>query len=282
VEDTARVLLAIRGFMPAAESDDEIVRSARSGIEWLLEQQNPSGGWPTLCAGWSAFPLSRSASDNTAWALRALRAWTLSFPTGGAGARDEMGRRMAASIQRGISYLTRSQRQEGSWSSIWVWNSRESQRENAVYGTSLALLALADVGRTGSPSVCQGLRFLESAQNRDGGWGGAAELQKSGLGDAHGSTLEATAVAVEALLAMDHASRKSASLKMGLEWLIDAVENMQHKSLSTMGIGFPWLWHYERLNPLLVAASALGRALAGRAAGENIHSAPKESAHLVQ
>jgi hypothetical protein len=43
-----------------------------------------------------------------------------------------------------------------------------------------------------------------------------------------------------------------------LGWLLDAVKGERHMECSPIGFYFAKLWYYERLYPLVFAASALG------------------------
>jgi squalene-hopene/tetraprenyl-beta-curcumene cyclase len=45
-----------------------------------------------------------------------------------------------------------------------------------------------------------------------------------------------------------------------LAWLIDRVEQSQHRQPAPIGFYFAKLWYYERLYPLTFTVAALGRA----------------------
>lgn len=77
-----------------------------------------------------------------------------------------------------------------------------------------------------------------------------------------GSSVEETALAVEALL-MDLAndSTEKAVVK-GLRWLVERVESGGYLENSPIGFYFAKLWYHEKLYPLIFTVSALGRALA--------------------
>jgi squalene-hopene/tetraprenyl-beta-curcumene cyclase len=95
------------------------------------------------------------------------------------------------------------------------------------------------------------------------------------------STVEETALAVEALLArgegqgvrgeedaQSHPSRLTPhpSLARGLAWLCAAVDNGSLLDPAPIGFYFAKLWYYERLYPLIFTVSALGRAVRDRTA----------------
>jgi squalene-hopene/tetraprenyl-beta-curcumene cyclase len=44
-------------------------------------------------------------------------------------------------------------------------------------------------------------------------------------------------------------------------WLVDRVEQNQHRQPAPIGFYFAKLWYYERLYPLTFTVAALGRAL---------------------
>jgi squalene-hopene/tetraprenyl-beta-curcumene cyclase len=76
----------------------------RRAVRWLEAVQNEDGGWGEDCrsyddpAGWSG--RGESTASQTAWALLALEA---------------AGERSSEAAQRGIDWLVRSQRADGTW-----------------------------------------------------------------------------------------------------------------------------------------------------------------------
>jgi squalene-hopene/tetraprenyl-beta-curcumene cyclase len=76
-------------------------------LRWLINHQNPDGGWGETCATY-AKPALRgqgvSTPSQTAWAVMALLA--------GGEARSE-------AVQRGIQYLLRNQKPDGSWEELY-------------------------------------------------------------------------------------------------------------------------------------------------------------------
>lgn len=92
--------LALRGLRAAGVSDREAA-VLRAG-EWLRSIQNADGGWGENCASYDqgAFCPAPSTASQTAWALLGLIAG------GDAG---------SLSVQKGIEYLVRTQREDGTW-----------------------------------------------------------------------------------------------------------------------------------------------------------------------
>ena len=74
------------------------------------------------------------------------------------------------------------------------------------------------------------------------------------------SSVEETALAVEALLAAAAEAEVAAALERGLAWLVERVEHGEHRQPAPIGFYFAKLWYYERLYPLTFTVAALGRA----------------------
>ncbi len=263
-DDTAGALLALAALRSAEASAElkQLELAAVTGIVWLLGLQNRDGGWPTFCRGWGKLPFDRSGVDLTAHAIRALHAWDRA----GKSTRQDLQTRMLAAINRGFSFLARQQRADGSWVPLWFGNQDDPAEENPVYGTGRVLLAYRGLGRLADEPARRGLRWLASNQNGDGGWGGAGPGLSGGREDG-ASSVEETAVAVEALASVESGSEFEPALDDGLRWLIGAVESGRHRRASPIGFYFARLWYYEKLYPLVFTVSALGRAL-GRACPE--------------
>ena len=246
-DDTAGALLAL-AVLEKSASQSRRERShaeAAGGIQWLLDLQNRDGGWPTFCRGWGKLPFDRSGADLTAHALRALAAWQ------GAGPSAE---RMDAAIAAGFDFLAKHQRPDGSWVPLWFGNQHHPDEENPVYGTARVLLAYRDFGKIDSDAAQRALRWLCASRCVDGGWG-------CGLPDRGASTVEETAVALEALLSDPRNPAVRAVLSEGLQWLVCCVEQGRHREPAPIGFYFAKLWYYECLYPMIFTVAALGRAV---------------------
>jgi squalene-hopene/tetraprenyl-beta-curcumene cyclase len=244
-DDTPGALLALATLRKEAKPADieRIDRAAAAGITWLMGLQNADGGWPTFCRGWGALPFDRSGVDLTAHALRALHAWRQ-------GSEQAAGR-IDKRIECGLTYLAKQQRADGRWVPLWFGNQDEAEEENPVYGTARVLLAYRDLGQLESTPAQRGLAWLAAHQRPDGGWGGSPD----------GSSVEETAVAVEALLAGGLTSARSAPIEAGVRWLVEAVETGRYREPAPIGLYFAKLWYYERLYPRIFTVAALGQAV---------------------
>jgi squalene-hopene/tetraprenyl-beta-curcumene cyclase len=230
------------------------------GLGWVRNLQNGDGGWPTFCRGWGNLAFDRSGSDLTAHALRALRAWVhesvairavaimiepldpdASIPTP---------RTFRPVAERGLAYLARNQRPDGSWLPLWFGNQYALDDENPTYGTARVLAAYRDLAMMSSEPARRGVAWLLSAQNADGGWGGAVGVP---------SSVEETALAVEVLLAAG--PEADAAVNSGLTWLVQQVEAGGLHNPTPIGFYFAKLWYFEKLYPIIFTVAALGRAL---------------------
>jgi squalene-hopene/tetraprenyl-beta-curcumene cyclase len=262
-DDTPGALLALSRYSMSLSDEPEAQtnRACESGLAWLLNLQNRDGGWPTFCRGWSGLPFDRSGTDLTAHAIRAIVSVVGQQAADASRIFEDS---TALAIDRGFRFIERNQRPDGSWVPLWFGNQDHPEEENPIYGTAKVLLAYRDVGRTDTLAAQRGFNYLLASQNADGGWGGGASVRNEGrrLGDlVIESTVEETALAVEALLAVPQEERAAAAPARGIAWLCAAVENGRLFDPAPIGFYFAKLWYYERLYPLTFTVSALGRVL---------------------
>jgi len=252
VDDTSGALLSLAVLLESggAANSRRIEAAAAAGVNWLLAIQNDDGGWPTFCRGWGVLPFDRSAADLTAHALRALNAWRDWFPD-----RD-----IEDATERGLEFLAKRQRSDGSWCPLWFGNQYRADEENPVYGTARVLLAYRDLGQIDSSPARRGLLWLMKNADCGGGWGGgagkASDVAPSGM-----SSVEETALAVEALLTTRNDETFQPTLEEGIQWLLEAVRTGRHRESAPIGFYFARLWYYEKVYPLAFTVAALGRAL---------------------
>jgi squalene-hopene/tetraprenyl-beta-curcumene cyclase len=251
-DDTPGALLALRRLYDSTPSDSDehaarqkrTIESAKAGLRWLLDLQNRDGGWPTFCRGWGQLPFDRSGTDLTAHAIRALHAWRdLVDPV-----------ELQNATASGWRYIERMQNDDGSWLPLWFGNQEHTKEENPIYGTSKVLMAYRDLGLTETMAARRGFQFLIDSQELSGRWGVPQ-------GPAAGTSVEETALAIEALCAIpsDFADQELASktLEKGIRALILAIQTGEHRKASPIGLYFAKLWYYEKLYPMTFAVSAL-------------------------
>ncbi len=189
-DDTAEVLIALRkaGHPPSHPA-------VRRGVDWLLAMQSADGGWGAFDVDndrriMTQLPLcdfgeviDPPTEDVTAHVVEALIECGLP--------------REHPAVRRGVAFLWRHQRPDGSWWGRWG--------VNHLYGTGAVLPALAAAGEDmGSERVRRAVRWLAEHQNADGGWGESvlsyADPAWVGRGD---STASQTAWALLGLHAAD-------------------------------------------------------------------------------
>ncbi len=264
-DDTPGALLALSRFNHVEELDPFF--AAKSGLDWLCGLQNRDGGWPTFCRGWGQLAFDRSGGDLTGHALRALSRWhpLLNSPDGferlpwlingslyplfPKAQVHRFIRRCDRAVSRGLAYLARTQRPDGSWLPLWFGNQQAPDDENPTYGTARVLAAYRDLDIMSSEPARRGVGWLLAAQNADGGWGGAPDTP---------SSVEETALAVEVLL--DAGPDAGAAVNNGLRWLVQQVEAGGLHRATPIGFYFAKLWYFEKLYPIIFTVAALGRA----------------------
>jgi squalene-hopene/tetraprenyl-beta-curcumene cyclase len=244
-DDTPGALLAVLKLQSASTGTTGAQGHTWSEARyWILGLQNRNGGFPTFCRGWGKLPFDRSGPDLTAHAMCAL--WELG--TARTGKLEKLYRK---SIYRGFAYLSRYQRNDGSWLPLWFGNQYAPDDINPVYGTAKVLAAYRDLNRTETGEAHRGVAFLLDVQNTDGGWGGAKNTP---------SSVEETALAVEILI--DLAPREAQpAVERGIEYLVRRVENGTFTDPSPIGFYFAKLWYFEKLYPIIFTVAALGRAV---------------------
>ena len=248
-DDTPGAMLAL---LKLGGDHPELPGALAAAVKWLLDLQNRDGGWPTFCRGWGALPFDRSAADLTAHALRALSAWRSASESADPVSRQSNSvliHRIDRATTAGFAYLARTQRSDGTWLPLWFGNQFTADEENPVYGVSRVLAAYRDSGRLETKEPQIALDWLASVQNADGGWGGGKNSP---------SSTEETALAVESLLAV---TKHAEVCRRGIDWLLERVEAGTFGHPAPIGLYFAKLWYFERLYPIIFAASALGRAI---------------------
>lgn len=257
-DDTPGAILALLRLRPES---DAVRTAVGEAIGWLLDLQNSDGGWPTFCRGWGALPFDRSSPDLTAHTLRAIHAWQTTCNP--AATNPAKAKRADRAVTAGFAFLARTQRSDGTWFPLWFGNQFAADEENPTYGVSKALAAYADWDRIDDQVSVSASQWLQSVQNTDGGWGGNRQTP---------SSIEETALAVEALLAVPSATD---ACRRGLDWLTARVANGTHGQTAPIGLYFAKLWYFERLYPKIFTVAALSQSL--ECANRLVDSSPVSS-----
>lgn len=243
-DDTAGAIVALKKL---GAPDSTTRQAAADGIRWLLDLQNSDGGIPTFCRGWGKLPFDKSCPDITAHALRAMAIWRDEFKAHPP--RRNFLERVDQGVKKGIRYLCRTQRRDGSWVPLWFGNQYAPDSQNPVYATAQVVLASSDL--PGSRHFLpKAVNWLIAAQNQDGGWGGAPGTV---------SSIEETALATAALC---EGAGHNESVRRGLIWLLTHTREGRHFPPSPIGLYFARLWYFEKMYPITFTALALEKATA--------------------
>jgi len=284
-DDTPAALLALAALdlstPELARLEHQAYCAAADGLRWLTELQNRDGGWPTFCRGWGTLPFDRSGTDLTAHALRAFHAWLPKLSQlEKLHSNIPSQSQILSAMRRGQLFLQRRQQPDGSWFPLWFGNQDNPAEENPIYGTAKVLLSYAELSQLEDPAAQAGIDFLVRNQNSDGGWGGGPsvpykdgpltnDLPNSGshapevaTGDlAIGSSIEETALALEALVQCGGVTMCTPTIMRGLDWLATAIQRGNLACSWPIGFYFAKLWYHEKLYPAIFSLGALGAAL---------------------
>ena len=239
-DDTPGTILAL---LALNQENPEVVREAvLSGIGWLRQLQNNDGGFPTFSRGWGKLPFDQSCSDLTGHAILALAKTAHVYG-------DSLNQKQLAIIKksfvRSVIYLEKHHDKSGFWLPLWFGNQQTSDHTNPVYGTARVTAYLNETLNTQLGSeyevilklmIDRGCRYLVSAQNQDGSWGGAKDITGS---------IEETALAVTALVPNGFLEECTS----GMNWLSEKTKS-DGIVASPIGLYFASLWYDEDLYPL--------------------------------
>ncbi len=262
IDDTAMVLLALaeqplpdgRGSatVPSRACQQAVSIPAGPrlrGTNWLLDLQSRDGGWAAFDADndWTFLShvpfadhnamLDLTCPDITGRALEALAANGVP--------RDH------PAVRRGVRYLERAQRDDGSWYGRWG--------VAYIYGTCFALRGLAAAGESDREAhILRAGEWLRSIQNADGGWGESCAAYDIGAYAPASSTPSQTAWALLGLMAGGDTS--SRSVQQGIQYLLDNCRDGAWSEEQATGTGFPGVFYlryglYRRYFPLLALAA---------------------------
>ena len=266
IDDTAVVVLALLEAGDAAT----VGSAVQQGVTWTLAMRSKNGAWGAFdkdntrsmvyrlpFADFGAL-LDPPSEDVTAHVLEMLAH---------VAAPDR-----EAIVRRGLAYLARTQRADGSWFGRWG--------VNYVYGTwcvVTALVALCDAGILGGAStrvramIDRGAAWMLAHQQPDGGWGESCRSYEdasfAGIGD---STPSQTAWAILTLQAAGLADHTACT--RGLQYLRERQVDGTWDEPQYTGTGFPRDFYinyhlYRHLFPLMALA---GAASADRQVGSTV------------
>jgi squalene-hopene/tetraprenyl-beta-curcumene cyclase len=271
-DDTAEALIALsRVRLPDERRKNEAIERGR---RWLIGLQSSNGGWGAFdrdntrrlvneipfCDFGEVIDLP--SADVTAHVIEAL----VLLGEGDSGA-----------VKRGLRYLRRENRPDGSWFGRWG--------VNYVAGTGSALPAFKAAGSDMTKRRFQrAAGWLTAAQNADGGWGEDPRSYVDESWEGRGESAPSqTAWGMSGLLAVDGDGAIDDSLERGAQWLIEhQEEDGQWLEPQFTGTGFPGDFYirydlYRNYWPLL----ALGRyrdAMSGpRRRLPSLRSAPRSA-----
>ncbi len=277
----------------------QLPEAVRMGVDWMLGLQNRDGGWPTFCRGWGQLPFDRSGSDLTAHAMRALIVWREDQEVVGQRARVDRAlfrgmKYLLAQQRHDGSWLPLwfgNQDNVEDENPIYG-TSRVLMGLVAIDRANLAALGLA---AERSQAMKRAADYLIANINSDGGWGGGKslnyprELEKLGKtpkespssaflsqdvsklnfrtpeipvagGGIGMSSIEETALAIEALMAYDTQRTFSGFIMRGIEYLLRAVKEGWIDVSWPIGFYFAKLWYHEQLYPVVYSLAALNAA----------------------
>ena len=246
VDDTAVVAMAMHREDPNRHHD-----ALRLAADWVIGMQSSNGGWGAFDAENEHYYLNHIPfADHGA---------LLDPPTEDVSARCvgmllQMG--YAAehpAVAKGLAYLRRTQRPDGSWFGRWG--------TNYVYGTWSVLNAFMAAGETtqNSETVARGASYLFAFQQNDGGWGedgGTYWDERVGLSKE--STPSQTAWALLGLMAAGEAAHPATA--RGIAYLLERrnAEGLWNEPWFT-AVGFPKVFYlryhgYRAFFPLFALA----------------------------
>lgn len=236
-DDTPGALIALHVLTKGAYS-----KEIGNGVKWLMDLQNSDGGIPTFCKGWTKLPFDQSSPDLTAHTFYAFECWKDSLPS-------DIAERCMKSTHKLIKFMEKSQTAEGAWVPLWFGDQDAYDEHSPVYGTATAVdyLKASDELQV-KLLASKGIIYLLSAQNEDGGWGGAKGVASKVTLTAR--TLAALAPCVEV---------SDAVVERGFDYLYKVYQEGDIYRREPIGLYFARLWYSEDLYNVTFLLNALKR-----------------------
>ncbi len=212
IADTARVLLALRRIRLPGLAGHPAVGSA---LRWLASMQGRDGGWGGSAAVTALVAHALAVHGHTVHG-HAVHAAAGQAPTGEPSAAQPLmanGSAGGRAVRRGVVFLLRAQRADGSWPG--------GPDESDLYATATVLPALLAAGvLPGKPAVVEAAHWLAGRQNLDAGWP-SGPGQPTGRDGRAQSDAPGTARALAALLAA-RVPDLADPVDLGIDWLVRA------------------------------------------------------------
>ncbi|REJ75057.1 MAG: squalene--hopene cyclase [Acidobacteria bacterium] len=263
-DDTAEVLAVLgRARMEDPAWEQRRQQAVQRALRWQLSMQNRDGGWGAFDRECSRELLTYVPfADHNAMidpstvdvTSRTVEALVLHLGQG------------HPSVQRALAFIERSQEADGTWFGRWG--------SNYLYGTWLALCALAAAGRRDGEAARRGVQWLLAVQREDGGWGESlASYVDPSCKGAGPSTAAQTAWALLGLMAVhpdlgpgcapdEERDAVRRSVEAGVARLVASQEaDGGWRDVEWTGTGFPAVFYlryhfYDRYFPLQALATA--------------------------
>jgi len=207
-DDTAEILMALNR-LELPDVRDKLGECQRA-MNWLLSMQSKNGGWGAFDIDndkevFNEVPFAdhKALLDPPTIDVSSRILWMLS--TWGF-------KREHPQVARALKFVKDNQELDGCWFGRWG--------VNYIYGTFLALNGLLAMGEDmNQPFNQKAIRWLETHQNEDGGWGETCQsYEEPSLRGRGNSTASQTAWALLGLIAGGEA--KGDVAKLGVEFLL--------------------------------------------------------------
>lgn len=248
VDDTTAALRAIGS---AAKEDKTFRHAWDRGIKWVLSMQNSDGGWPAFerdadKAFLTWLPIEEAADILIDPSSPDLTGRTLNF----FGECTYLNTHYSM-IQRGIDWLSKHQKMDGSWFGRWGIC--------YIYGTWAAVTGMIAVGISlEQPAVRKAVKWLLGIQNTDGGWGESCKSDsEKRYVPLKASSRTHTAWALDALISAS--DRVTPEIEKGVQFLINVKQQPDWVAHYPKGRGMAGAFYmhyhsYDLIWPLLALA----------------------------
>jgi squalene-hopene/tetraprenyl-beta-curcumene cyclase len=169
-----------------------------------------------------------------------MELWMTSLP-------EDLQRRCQKSISRLIAWMERHQADDGSWTPLWFGDQDAENELSPVYGTATAVEYLShSLNPAARPLIAKGIEYLLSAQNEDGGWGGAKGVR---------SKVTLTSRALSALASVDNPAMEA--IEKGFAYLYEMWQADLLCREEPIGLYFARLWYSEHMYNMVFTLIAL-------------------------